>query len=221
MVKTVFLTGGSSGIGQAIIYELKADDWKIVAPTHTELDLADLGAIAEYTASPDFIAEDIHAFVHTAAIWHDQDVALSNMPLAGFSPEQIIQTMNVGITSAMLLTRALLSKGLLTHFIGISGTFEDGAKGWLPYYTSKRALEDFVIGLAQDNPRLSAYGISPSDTATAAYTRFFPEYAESAQSPESVAKLTSALLSLSDGSDYKNGEVIAVRDGVRESGFHS
>ena len=34
--------------------------------------------------------------------------------------------------------------------INLSGTFESGGKGWLPYYVSKRALEDLTVGLSDE-----------------------------------------------------------------------
>jgi len=103
--------------------------------------------------------------------------------------------------------------------LGISGTFEDGASGWLPYYTSKRALEDFLMGLSQDTPNVKVYGISPSDTATTAYDKFYPEYANQSQPPEAVADLV--LLLLHGDHQYKSGDIIELKRGHRRVAFHA
>lgn len=218
MTKTLFLTGASSGIGQAITKQLTANGWKVIAPSHSELDLADLDAVTKFASSTDFPAEEINALIHVAGIWHDQDSVLADKPFGKFTPEQLTQTVNVGLTSFMLLTNRLLAKGKPEHIIAISGTFESGAKGWLPYYTSKRALEDFLAGLAQDTESVTVYGISPADTATEAYKRFYPEYARTAQSPRVVAELVSSLLSGAES--YTSGSIIELRDGRHKPGYH-
>ncbi len=213
--KTVFLTGGSSDIGQAISRYLDHDGWRVIAPTHQELNLAKLDEVADFV----FPVEDVDVFIHVAGVWHDRDAVLANKAFGGFTPEQITQTMNVGVNAPMLLVRRLLAEGKPSHVIGISGTFESGAKGWLPYYTSKRALEDFLVGLAQDNQELAVYAISPADTRTTAYERFYPEYAKSAQPVEAVSQIVCALL---DGKQkYESGSVIELRDGKHKLGFHA
>lgn len=219
MAKTAFITGGSSGIGQAIVSDLKEKGWEVVAPTHAELDLSNLEAVSAYVKKLAAEAKQYDAFIDVAGIWHNQDKVLSGMKLAEFSPEQITSTVNVALTAAMLLVNKLLPKMQNGTIIGISGTFESGAAGWLPYYVSKRGLEDFLVGLSQDYSELKVYGISPSDTATSAYQKFFPEYYAESQSPEAVAKLINDLLDGSTG--YKSGDIIELRQGERKVKFHA
>ena len=66
-----------------------------------------------------------------------------------------------------------------SKIINISGTFESGAKGWLPYYVSKKAIENLTVGLSQElrDKQIQVNCISPSDTLTESYQKFFPEYA--------------------------------------------
>jgi NAD(P)-dependent dehydrogenase (short-subunit alcohol dehydrogenase family) len=89
----------------------------------------------------------------------------------------------------------------------------------LPYYTSKRALEDFLTGLAEDyksGPRV--YGISPSDTNTPAYATFFPDDAKDAQPPNSISVLVDHLIS--GESPYHSGDIIVVKHKKAAKGFH-
>lgn len=162
----------------------------------------------------------IDALIHGAGIWHDANQALASRDLEDFSPTQIADTMNVGVTGFMIIAAVLLPRlakdGVV---IGVSGTFESGASGWLPYYTSKRALEDFLVGLAHDyptGPRI--FGVSPSDTATEAYHKFFPEDAATAQSPEAVADLVAKLAD--DELMYRSGEIIKIKVAKHASGYH-
>lgn len=110
--------------------------------------------------------------------------------------------------------------------IGISAMFKEGvhdthaASGWLPYYTSKRAMEDFIVGLAQDyraGPR--AYGIAPGDTATPAMAKFFPDVAKAAQPAHSVALLVQHLLR--GDSPYQIGDIVAVKSRTSGKGYHA
>lgn len=73
--------------------------------------------------------------------------------------------------------------------INISGTFENGAKGWLPYYVSKKAIEDFTVGLSEEleDKGIRVNCISPSDTATEAYKKYFPEYIDESVDPSEIA----------------------------------
>lgn len=219
-MKTAIITGISSGIGRAIAKQLQTRGWEVVGLTRGEIDLAHLDQVA---AEAKKLADDmpkVDALIHVAGIWHDAERAFAHLDLEDFSPDQIAATMNVGVTSFIILAAALLPKLTKTGVvIGISGTFESGASGWLPYYTSKRALEDFLIGLAQDYPKgPRVFGISPADTATPAYKKFYPDDVADAQPPEVVADLVAKLLEGSPA--YKSGHIIELRYGKPAAGFH-
>lgn len=227
-MKTALLTGISSDIGQAIAKALADHGWKVVGLYHQtkpavadrvyQVDLSNLEATKRAAEQLTSELSGIDAFIHVASIWHNEDRALANETLSSFTSEQVIATMNVGVTSAMILCNQLLPMMKDGTIIGISGTFSDGAAGWLPYYTSKRALEDFLVGLSQDVPRLSVFGVSPADTATTPYKTFYPEYIEEAQSPAEIAKLILELLS--GNSEFTSGEIIELRQGHATKGFH-
>jgi NAD(P)-dependent dehydrogenase (short-subunit alcohol dehydrogenase family) len=217
-VKTAFITGGSSDIGQAVAARLAEHSWEIIAPSHKELDLSKLDTIAHKVDKGTRHAQVIDAVIHIAGIWHDSQ-SVYRKDLEDYTVQQIADAMNVGLTGFMLCLRTLLPKmpkdGTV---IGISGTFADGASGWLPYYTSKRGLEDLLVGLAQDYPSgPRAYGISPADTATRPFQKFFPEYVSDAQPAESVAQEVLQLLS---NDLVPSGSVVELRRSVSRPGFH-
>lgn len=47
-MKRLFISGGSSAIGQAIIALAKERDWEVLAPTHDELDVSEALDVASY-----------------------------------------------------------------------------------------------------------------------------------------------------------------------------
>ena len=219
-MKTVVLTGVTSGIGRVIEKSFKENKWKVIGLTRKEIDLSDLSKVTKLAEKLVKEHDPIDAVIHVAGIWHDTISVYADKKLQDYTASQIIETINVGLTSFMVLSAYLLAKipknGTV---IGISGTFGDGAAGWLPYYTSKRALEDFLVGLEQDYPKgPKVFGISPADTATNAYRKFYPEYAAEAQPPEAIANLC---LELSGNqSKHKSGDIIEVRNEKTQSGFH-
>ncbi len=215
------MTGASSGIGRAIEKRLRAEGWEVIGLTRSEMDLANLEQVAAGAAKLSKELMQIDAFIYVAGMWHDDEKPLANLDLEDFSPEQIADTMNVGVTSFMILAASLMPK-LTKHgmVVGISGTFEDdGASGWLPYYTSKHALEDFLVGLAQDYPNGPyVFGISPSDTATLMYRKFYPQYAATGQPPEVIAELVAQLAG--KALPYKTGDIVEIRGGKHRVGYH-
>ena len=219
MIKTAFITGGTSGIGRATIEMLKDNGWQIIAPTHQELNLRDPLELVNYTNKVVASLENLDAFIHIAGVWHNDDEALADKAFGSYNSGQIIEAMNVGVTSAMVLMNAFRPIMKNSTMVGISGTFNSGAKGWVPYYTSKRALEDFLVGLSCDEIDLRVYGISPSDTATEAYKKYYPEYFDEAQPPSKIAELILSLLN--NESDFSSGNIIELRDGKTKIAFHS
>lgn len=218
--KTAIVTGASSGIGKAVVRTFTEAGWNVVGLTSKDCDLSDLVATADLADKLRNEVPIVDALVHVAGVYHDKDEAFVHRDLEDYSPEWITAIMNVGVTSIMVLTSRLLPNiakdGMV---IGISGTFEGGASGWLPYYTSKRALEDFLVGLAQDyKSGPSVYGIAPSDTATPAYHKFFPDDVKNAQPANSVSLLVEHIVT--GESPYHSGDIIVVKHKKAAKGFH-
>lgn len=146
----------------------------------------------------------------------------ANKDFEKFPQEVILETYTVGLTAPTLLVHGLLPlMGKGTKIINISGTFENGAKGWLPYYVSKRALEDLTIGLAQEfeEKGVQVNCISPSDTATEQYVKFFPQYISDAQDPITIAK---HIVELCEPENKTTGRVIVVKKETEPfEGFHT
>lgn len=210
--KFAIVTGASTGIGRAISLALAKDGAYIalVARRQDRLaetkqliengggkadvfvsDLSDVNSINNLIEEIKKQTKQIDILVNVAGIWHGKDEAYAGKDFETFEQKIILDTYNVGIVAPTLFAHAfapLMPKK--SKIVNISGTFESGAKGWLPYFVSKKAIEDLTIGLSQEleDKDIQVNCISPSDTATEAYKKYFPQYIKDAVEPEVIAQ---------------------------------
>lgn len=242
-MKIAVVTGASAGIGRAVavalasqgyfVYLLARNEERLTETKklitgdsgQAEIITTDLSSIESINKSIKTIKEKtdrIDLLVNVAGIWHGKNEVFANKNLESFDQKIIVDTFFVGTIAPTLLSHAFIPYMVYgANIINISGTFENGAKGWLPYYVSKRAIEDLTIGLSQEleEKGIQVNGISPSDTATDAYAKFFPEYMRDAIAPGEIAK---AILLLADPSNKITGKIFVIKKGQEISeGFHS
>ncbi len=242
--KIALVTGASTGIGRAIAIELakKGAFTILVARTKGRLeatrdlivkaggkseiivaDLSSLDSINQLISNVKSKFKNIDVLVNVAGIWHGENEVYAGKDFDNFSQRVILDTYMVGTISPTLLTHAfvpLMPRG--ARIINISGTFESGAKGWLPYYVSKRAIEDLTIGLAEElkDRGILVNAISPSDTATEAYKKYFPRYISDAIEPEEIAKF--AVHICSGKANDISGKVFVLKKGKEPyEGYHT
>lgn len=199
MEKVALVTGTSSGLGQAVSVALGKAGYQLILTSRTNnidsnIIKADLSKVSSINRLIDKIKKQtdrIDVLVNLAGIWHGENEVYAGKDLEKFNQKVILDTFMVGIIAPILLVHGLIPlMPNKSKIINISGTFESGAKGWLPYYVSKRAIEDLTIGLAQELERkgIQVNAISPSDCATTAYKKYFPQYINEAIAPEKVAQ---------------------------------
>lgn len=215
--KIVLATGASTGIGKAIATAFTNQGAQVLTTSRSSgafpADLSTAEGIIKLTEEIKAKCASIYAIINVAAIWHTQDKVLAGIDFDKFSVQEIVSTLNVGTLAPLLLVNQLLplmpSGGKV---VNISGTFESGAKGWLPYYVSKKAIEAFTIGLAQElaNKNIQVNCVSPSDTLTESYKKFFPQSATPDQGvgPEQVAN---EVLSFANPSSAITGQIKIVK----------
>ncbi|KKQ42185.1 MAG: hypothetical protein US60_C0022G0011 [Microgenomates group bacterium GW2011_GWC1_37_8] len=241
--KFAIITGASTGIGRAISIALAKEGIQIALVARTKNRLKDTRKLIEetggigdifvadlsnITAINNLISEikskfkKVDILVNAAGIWHGKDEVYANRNFEAFPQKIILDTYSVGTIAPTLLAHAfipLMPKD--SRIINISGTFESGAKGWLPYFVSKKAIEDLTIGLAEElkDKEILVNAISPSDTATEAYKKYFPQYIPDAINPEEIAKFAVYLCS-DKASDISGKVFVLKKDKKTYEGYH-
>lgn len=229
------VTGASTGIGREISILLAKEGAEIilVGRRKEELEITkkiivDNGGNA-YAVICDLKSEavevgkeilekfnQIDIIVNAAGVWHDENKAYYGPRLWEIPEKEITEVMQVGILAPMLLTSTLLKSMIDVKkgkVINISGTFENGAKGWLHYYVSKKAIEDFTVGLSEElrEYKIQVNAVSPSDTYTDAYAKFYPEESRDVcMDPKDIARLVLTLVV--DDFDFITGQTIIARN---------
>lgn len=242
--KFAIVTGASTGIGRAIALELAQNGYFIALVGRSEkglaetqslitksgskaevyiCDLAKTGAISTLISSIKEKTNNVDVLVNVAGIWHGKDEVFAGKNFETFPNEVILDTYAVGLIAPTLLAHGLIPmmppKGKI---INISGTFENGAKGWLPYFVSKKGIEDLTVGLAQElkDKDIQVNAVSPSDTATEAYKKYFPQYLAEAIEPAEIAKQVAYLCS--DKANDITGKVfVTKKDKEPYEGYHT
>ena len=235
--KKAVITGASTGIGRAIALALARNGVHValIARSSKRLDrtkelieesggsattyschLRDIPAIERVALEIEKDLGTTDIIVNCAGVWHNEDTVYAGTPLQNTPVDQILEVLEVSLVAPFILTRALLPsmiKRKSGKILQISGTFEGGASGWLHYYVAKKGLEHFTEGLAQElsESEIQVNTISPSDTKTEAYVKFFPDTPENeCVTPEEIAE--KALFFLSDETDNVTGACIIVRN---------
>jgi NAD(P)-dependent dehydrogenase (short-subunit alcohol dehydrogenase family) len=242
-MNTAVITGASTGIGKAVALEMARANYHVFLVARRKKALLEIQErIQEHggtttmcvadlskTESVMTLIEDIkrqtnsiELIANIAGIWHGEQDVYAGKEYQTFDSQVILDTLSVGVIAPSILVHGLLP---LMHagskIINLSGTFENGAKGWLPYYVSKRAIEDLTVGLSQEllEKDIQVNCISPSDTATESYAKFFPQYMEDAIDPTEIAK---KFVELSRPEDKTTGKVIVMKKGNEPvEAFHS
>ncbi|MFA9288331.1 MAG: SDR family oxidoreductase [Weeksellaceae bacterium] len=229
--KTYLITGASSDIGAAIARALARPNTTLILTGRNKAKLkqleielqqkqtvihvcpADLRKekdITQLIKKVEQITDSLDGIIHTAGIYHYAKRAYDDISFADFSSEEIIANYMVTTVSLALLVNALLTlMKKNSSIIAITGTFENGAKGWLPYFAAKKALEQLIIGLTEElaDKQIQAFALSPSDTLTESYKTYFPQYArvDECLKPEDIAIRVNQLLLQTS---YINGSII-------------
>lgn len=241
-MKNAIVTGASTGIGRATAIKMAEAGYHafLVARGKEKLeetartieqaggvatifptDLSKLEQVNNLIESVLRQVETVDAIINIAGIWHGENEVFAEKDYQNFDQRVILDTYTVGFTAPSLIIHGLLPKmGVGSKIVNLSGTFENGGKGWLPYYASKRALEDLTIGLSQEleDRDIQVNAVSPSDTATEAYAKYFPQYMNEAISPEKIAE---QIVELCQENNTTTGNVFVMKQGKEPfEGFH-
>ncbi len=238
--KFAIVTGASTGIGRATAIELGKSGATVALVARNkerleetkklveevggigiifETNLSDVDSINNLIYSIKQQAQQIDILVNIAGIWHGDNEVFAGKDIENFDQKVILDTFSVGLIAPTLLVHGLISimpQG--SNIVNLSGTFENGAKGWLPYYVSKKGIEDLTQGLSEElkDKQINVNCISPSDTATEEYKKYFPEDAVDANSPETIAKEIINLINTNQTGQF----VVIKKNQLINEGYH-
>lgn len=215
--RTVFITGGSRGIGIAMKNLFTRRGYRVIAPTRKELDLNDISSFKKYFSDhPD---QKIDILINNAGInkpeWIDE-----------MHDETISETIQVNLTSAFFLARACvpyMKQQKWGRIINISSLFGIIARGKQSLYSAtKHGLNGFTKSLALE---LAPYNIlvnsiCPGFTKTQLVLRNPPGKIKAIENDIPLGRLAdpidiahAALFLASDVSSYITGHTLIIDGG--------
>ena len=142
MTRRALVTGGSRGIGHAIVDRLRLSGVEVFAPTRDELDLADPEAIDDFVAR---LEEPFDILVNNAGVNFPD-------PVVQYETAKWKQTLEVNLTAPFLLSRglapAMVDQGW-GRIVNILSCYSFVSRGGRSAYTaSKAGLLGFTRSLA-------------------------------------------------------------------------
>jgi NAD(P)-dependent dehydrogenase (short-subunit alcohol dehydrogenase family) len=192
MSKRALITGGSRGLGLALVRALTADGWELIIDARGELELrhagADLGHTAAVHAVPGDVADEAHRLDLAAAVdalGGRLDLLVHNASLLGPSPQppiseyplpELERVYAANVFGPLRLTQLLLPcMGPGARIVSItSDAAVEAYEGWGGYGSSKAALEQWTKVLAAERPDLRVYVVDPGDMRTQMHQDAFP-----------------------------------------------
>lgn len=203
------VTGGSAGLGRALVHTLSSTGWTVVTDGRDPDRLADATrGLAAVVPVPGDVAHPHHqeALAREVA-WHGRlDLLVHNAstlgplplrPLREVTTEQLLDTWHTNAAAPLALTRLVLPQLHAASGVVVSVSSDAAVEHyetWGPYAAGKAALDHLTLTLA-DEEGLTAYAVDPGDMRTAMHQDAFPgEDISDRPLPEPVAEHLMALL---------------------------
>ena len=202
------VTGGSAGLGRALVGELAARGWVVITDgRHTEAfdGLADRGVVVV----PGDVTDPEHrsALVAEVARQGRLDLLVNNAstlgptplpPLAAATVADLQDVWRTNVGAPLVLTAALLPRLVASHGVLMSVSSDAAVEhypGWGLYGASKAGLDHVTLSFGAENEALTAYAVDPGDMRTAMHQAAFPgEDISDRPLPETVVPHLVALL---------------------------
>ncbi|NIF05992.1 SDR family oxidoreductase [Chryseobacterium sp. Tr-659] len=207
-MKTIFITGASTGLGKAAAQLFQKNGWRVIATMRNPEAAADLSSLENVTVLPLDVTnpEQIKSTVHRALDLGNIDVVYNNAgygligPLEALTDDQIVKQLNTNLLGVIRVTQAFIpyfrekQNGLFISTTSIGGliAFPLGST----YHATKWALEGWSESLAFE---LNKFGIDIKTVSPGGIkTDFVSRSLDSASSP-AYEEMTNALFSKMDG----------------------
>jgi NAD(P)-dependent dehydrogenase (short-subunit alcohol dehydrogenase family) len=211
---TAVVTGGSRGLGLALIRELAARRWNVIVDARNESALLEavtgLPDRSRVLALGGDVADEAHRRELGEAVhrYGDLDLLVNNASVLGPSPllplgrhpiAALEHVLRVNVLAPLALIQSLLSALRATRGSIINVTSDaaiEPYEGWGGYGSSKAALEQATRVLALEQPDLGVYAFDPGDMRTAMHQAAYPtEDISDRPEPETVVPALMRLIS--------------------------
>lgn len=135
MTKRIFVTGGSRGIGEAIVRQFQAAGHDVIAPTRQEIDLASVSSIQDYLSAKGL---QVDVLVNNAA--ENTIAEISDIDLSTWN-----RMLTINLTAPLILMKAarehMADKGW-GRIVSISSVYSHVSRaGRAAYSTCKAGLD--------------------------------------------------------------------------------
>jgi len=211
------ITGGSRGLGRALVRALVDEGWVVVTDAMTPGDLAAVAGPGVVTVPGDVTDPDHRRrLVDAAREAGGLDLLVNNASLLGPSPQPqladypldlLCHVYEVNVVAPLALVQLALpllrrSGGRVVNVT--SDASVEPYAGWGGYGSSKAALDQLSAILGAEEPSLHVWAVDPGDMRTQMHQEAFPgEDISDRPEPESVAPAFLELLR----SDRPSGRV--------------
>ena len=226
--RVALVTGGSAGLGRALVTELAKAGWAVITDARRSERLSDLPP--DVTALAGDITDAAHrdALAEAVAGHGRLDLLVHNASALGPSPLphleevsvedlQSVWRPNIGaplVLTAQLLPRLVASGGILLSIS--SDAAVEHYPGWGLYGASKAALDHLTLQYAAENPEITGYAVDPGDMRTDMHQAAFPgEDISDRPLPETVVPALLSLISSGLPSGRYRTADLPVRELVR------
>jgi NAD(P)-dependent dehydrogenase (short-subunit alcohol dehydrogenase family) len=209
-MSVVLVTGGSAGLGRALVHALADRGWTVITDGRDAGRLAAaVGKRIEVVAVPGDVTDAGHRDALRAEVERRGrlDLLVHNASALGRSPlprleeltrEDFTDVWRPNVGAPLLLTGALLPALVASRGVLLSVSSDAAVEhypGWGLYGASKAALDHVTLQWAAENPEISAYAVDPGDMRTAMHQAAFPgEDISDRPLPETVVPHLLALL---------------------------
>ncbi|WP_435768675.1 SDR family NAD(P)-dependent oxidoreductase [Nocardioides sp. SYSU DS0651] len=196
MTPVALVTGGSAGLGRALVAGLTERGWSVVTDgrstarldTLRELphsdritpvpgDVTDADHRADLAAAVERLGR-LDLLVHNASVLGPASGQTRHRLLADVTPEDLQHVWRHNVGAPMVLTGLLLpalaaARGTLLSIS--SDAAVEHYPGWGLYSASKAALDHVTLTFAAENPEIAAYAVDPGDMRTEMHQAWFPD----------------------------------------------
>jgi NAD(P)-dependent dehydrogenase (short-subunit alcohol dehydrogenase family) len=221
--RTAIVTGGSRGLGLALVRSLSATGWRVVTDGRDPVALgATAGGISGVVAIPGDVTDPGHRAALVAATAGPVHLLVNNAGGLGPSPLPTLADYPLGALADLFAVNVVAPIGLvqaaLSHLAPgavivdiTSDASVEAYEGWGGYGATKAALDHAGRVLAAERPDLRVLSIDPGDMRTQMHQDAFPGEDISDRPPpeDSVPAILALIEGDAPSGRYRASEVVA------------